>query len=96
MIRHVCMFTLKDDNKEKNINDFFEKIEKLRDLDTIKKFNVVRNVENTPDSNYDVSLIFDFDNVETLDQYQTCPEHLEFAKFLSTIKVDRACIDYEI
>ncbi|MGN0027047.1 Dabb family protein [uncultured Clostridium sp.] len=96
MIRHVCMFTLKDDNKEKNIADFFEKIEKLRDLDTIKKFNVVRNVENTPDSNYDVALIFDFDNVETLDQYQTCPEHLEFAKFLATIKVDRACIDYEI
>lgn len=96
MIRHVCMFTLKDDNKEKNIADFFEKIEKLRDLDTIKKFNVVKNVENTPDSNYDVALIFDFDNVETLDQYQTCPEHLEFAKFLATIKVDRACIDYEI
>lgn len=96
MIRHVCMFTLKDDNKEKKIADFFEKIEKLRDLDTIKKFNVVRNVENTPDSNYDVALIFDFDNVETLDQYQTCPEHLEFAKFLATIKVDRACIDYEI
>lgn len=36
MIRHVCMFTLKDDNKEKKIADFFEKIEKLRDLDTIK------------------------------------------------------------
>ena len=96
MIRHVCMFTLKDDNKEKNIADLFEKIEKLRDLDTIKKFNVVRNVENTPDSNYDVALIFDFDSVETLDEYQTCPEHLEFAKFLATIKVDRACIDYEI
>ena len=96
MIRHVCMFTLKDDNKEKNIADFFEKIEKLRDLDTIKKFNVVINVENTPATNYDVALIFDFDNVETLDQYQTCPEHLEFAKFLATIKVDRACIDYEI
>ena len=82
--------------KKKNIADLFEKIEKLRDLDTIKKFNVVRNVENTPNSNYDVALIFDFDSVETLDEYQTCPEHLEFAKFLATIKVDRACIDYEI
>ena len=96
MIRHVCMFTLKDDNKEKNINDFFERAEKLKELDTIKKFNIVRNVENTPASNYDVALIFDFDSVETLDEYQICPEHLEFAKFLATIKVDRACIDYEI
>lgn len=96
MIRHICMFTLKDDTKEKNINDFFEEIEKLRDLDIIKKFNVVKKVENTTDSNYDVALIFDFDNVETLDEYQTCKEHLKFAKFLATIKVDRACIDYEI
>ena len=96
MIRHLCMFTLKNDNKEKNINDFFKEIEKLRDLSTIKKFNVVRNVENTPDSNYDVALIFDFDSVETLDEYQICPEHLEFAKFLATIKIDRACIDYKV
>ena len=96
MIRHVCMFTLKDDNKEKNINDFFERAEKLKELDTIKKFNIVRNVENTPASNYDVALIFDFDSVEALDKYQICEEHLEFAKFLSTIKVDRACIDFEI
>lgn len=96
MIRHVCMFTLKEDNKEKNIADFFERAEKLRDLDTIKKFNVVINVENTPDTNYDVALIFDFDSVETLDEYQICEQHLEFAKFLATIKVDRACIDYEI
>ncbi|MDV4149838.1 Dabb family protein [Clostridium sp. AL.422] len=96
MIRHICMFTLKDDNKEKNINDFFKEIEKLRDLSTIKKFNVVRNVENTPASNYDVALIFDFESVETLDEYQTCEEHLEFARFLATIKVDRACIDFEI
>lgn len=96
MIRHICMFTLKDDNKEKNINDFFEKAEKLKELDTIKKFNIVRNVENTPDSNYDVALIFDFDSVETLDKYQKCQQHLEFGEFLSNIKVNRACIDYEM
>ena len=96
MIRHICMFTLKDDKKEKNIKDFFEKIEKLRELNTIKKFQVVKNTENTPDSNYDVALIFDFDSIETLDEYQTCEQHLEFAKFLSTIKIDRACIDYEL
>ena len=96
MIRHVCMFTLKDDNKEKNINDFFERAEKLKKLDTIKKFNIVRNVENTPASNYDVALIFDFESVETLDEYQKCQEHLEFGEFLSHIKVNRACIDFEI
>lgn len=49
MIRHICMFTLKDDKKEK-----------------------------------------------ILDEYQKCQQHLEFGEFLSHIKVNRACIDYEI
>ena len=43
MIRHVCMFTLKEENKEKNINEFLERAEKLRKLEIIKEFNVVRN-----------------------------------------------------
>ena len=30
MIRHICMFTLKEDNREKNIIEFFERAEKLR------------------------------------------------------------------
>lgn len=66
MIRHICMFTLKEENKEK-----------------------------TPDSNYDVALIFDFDSVETLNQYQKSPQHIAFGEFVSSVRVDRACIDYE-
>lgn len=96
MIRHVCMFTLKEENKEKNIAEFFERAEKLRELDIIKAFNVVRNVEKTPASNYDVALIFDFDTVETLDEYQKSPQHIEFGEFVFSVRVDRACIDYEI
>ena len=90
------MFTLKEKNKEKNIAEFFERAEKLRELDIIKAFNVVRNVEKTPASNYDVALIFDFDTVETLDEYQKSPQHIEFGEFVFSVRVDRACIDYEI
>ena len=39
------MFTLKEDNKEKNIMEFFERAEKLRELELIKQFNIVRNAE---------------------------------------------------
>ena len=45
MIRHVCMFTLKEENKEKNIEAFLERAEDLRTLEMIKTFQVVRNVE---------------------------------------------------
>ena len=96
MIRHICMFTLKEDHKERNIIDFFERAEKLRELEMIKQFNVVRNAEKTPDSNYDVALIFDFDTVETLEEYQKSQLHVEFGEFVYSIRVDRACIDYVI
>ncbi len=96
MIRHICMFTLKEDNKEKNIIEFFERAEKLKELEIIKKFSIVKNTEKTPTSNYDVALIFDFDTVETLDEYQKSPQHLEFGEFVYSVRVNRACIDYEM
>ena len=95
MIRHICMFTLKEENKGNNIAEFLKRAETLKQLEMIKGFSVVRNVENTPASNYDVALIFDFDSVEALDEYQKAPIHLEFAKFVASVKVDRACIDYK-
>lgn len=96
MIKHICMFTLKEDNREKNIIEFFERAEKLRELEIIKQFSIVRNAERTPASNYDVALIFDFDTVETLEEYQKSQQHMEFGEFVSSIRIDRACIDYEI
>ena len=32
MIRHVCMFTLKEENKENNIAEFMKRAEKLKEL----------------------------------------------------------------
>ena len=89
------MFTLKEENKEQTITAFFERAQKLREIEGIKKFEVVQNAEKTPDSNYDVALIFDFDSVEALDQYQKSPQHIAFGEFVSSVRVDRACIDYE-
>lgn len=95
MIRHICMFTLKEENKERNITEFFKKADKLRELDMIKQFNVVRNADKTPASNYDIALIFDFDTIEALDKYQKSQLHIEFGEFVYSIRVERACIDYE-
>ncbi len=90
------MFTLKEENKECNIIEFFDRAEKLRELKMIRRFEVVRNAEKTPASNYDIALIFDFDTVEALDEYQKSKLHLEFGKFVGSVRVERACIDYEI
>lgn len=96
MIRHICMFTLKEDNKEANIAGFLERAEALRKLEMIKNSDVVRNAEKTPDTNYDVALIFDFDTVEKLEEYQKSSLHVEFGEYVYSIREKRACIDYEL
>lgn len=95
MIRHICMFTLKEENKEQNIAEFFERAEKLKVLEVIKGYNVVRNAEKTSASNYDVALIFDFDTVDDLDEYLKSELHLEFGEFVASVRVNRACIDFK-
>lgn len=95
MIRHICMFTIQNENKEDNIQEFIKRAEKLKAINEIKKFDVVVNAEKAPDSNYDVALIFDFENIDKLNIYQKSQLHLEFGKFVSSVRVQRACIDYE-
>lgn len=96
MIRHVCMFTLKEENREENLAAFLERVQSLRGIPEIKRFEVVVNAAGTPDGNYDVALIFDFDSVETLEVYQKSALHVAFGKFVGTVREQRACIDYEM
>lgn len=96
MIRHVCMFKLKEENKEATIEEIFERAEILREIPEVKRFEIVRNVAGTPDTNYEVSLIFDFNNTEDLKAYQVDERHVEFGNFIKAIREARACIDFEI
>ena len=96
MIRHICMFKYKEENKEKNIEETFVKAEMLRSIPEIKKFEIVRNVDGMPESNYEVSLIFDFDNADDLKIYQADKRHVEFGDFIKSVREARACIDFEI
>lgn len=96
MIRHICMFTLKEENKETNIAEFMKQTEQLKMLDMLKSISCCKNAPETPTSNYDVALIFDFDTVEDLNEYQGSKHHLEFGEFVSSVRLQRACIDYVI
>lgn len=96
MIRHICMFKLKEENKEANLREALERLETLRDLPQIKSFQVVTNFKEAPESNYDLLLIFDFLSMEDLDEYQKHPKHLKFGEFISQVREARACLDYEL
>ncbi len=71
------------------------KAEELRQIPQIRRFEVVVNSKETPESNYELSLIFDFDNVDELNVYQKDERHLKFGAFITQVREARACIDYE-
>lgn len=95
MIRHICMFKLKEENREENLKTALLKLEEMKNISLIKRFEVVTNYEKAPESNYELSLIFDFDNMDDLNEYQKNPIHVAFGKFISEVRERRACIDYE-
>lgn len=94
MIRHICMFKLKEENKENNLNELLVRVESLKTIEQVRQFEVVCNDKGMPDSNYDVALIFDFNSAEDLQTYQDHPTHKAFGAFIGQIRENRACIDY--
>ena len=94
MIRHICMFKLKEENKAENLTEMIRRAQCLYEIPSVKSMDVVTNDPATPDSNYDICLICDFEDVEGLNAYQVSPIHVAFGQFVGTIREARACIDY--
>ena len=92
MIRHICMFKLK--NKD-YVPAVLAKTVTLEEIPQIRSFLVVTNDSRTPEKHYDLSLIFDFDSVEDLNIYRDSEPHLAFRQFITPLRELRACIDYE-
>jgi hypothetical protein len=45
---------------------------------------------------WDVVLVSEHDSSEALEAYQVHPEHVEAARFVSSVVRQRACVDHEI
>lgn len=101
MIKHIVMFKLKEKTGDKSKAEILETASLMlqnfeNEIPAIKKFECVTNVKEAPESNCDLALICDFDDIDGLNEYQNHPKHLEFAKFITGVRESRACIDYEI
>lgn len=95
MIRHICMFKLQEENKKSNLEEALKRTSILKEIPQIRNFEVVVNSDKAPESNYELSLIFDFDSMDDLNEYQKHPNHIEFGNFIKSVRENRACIDYE-
>jgi len=99
MIKHIVMFKLKEADGRSEYENAVEAQKRfdnvIANVKELKKGEVVINSKHAPESNYTIALICDFDTIDDLNAYQVHPAHLEFGKFIGTVKTDRACIDYE-
>ena len=99
MIKHIVMFKLKEADGRSEYENAVEAQKRfdnvIANVKELVKGEVVINSKDAPESNYTISLLCDFNTIDDLNAYQVHPAHVEFGKFIGTVKTDRACIDYE-
>lgn len=100
MVRHVVMFEFEKHAQGKSAyeNAVIAKdlLLSLKDkIDFIRYMEVGINDGNADQSNYMLSLICDFDNIDDINAYAVHPEHLKVAEFIKKVRIGRACVDYE-
>ena len=99
MIKHIVMWSLKDEHEGMSKNDIAEKIKK--DLENlphtireIHKIEVGINEKEAPAA-CDVSLYSVFASWDDLAAYQQHPDHQKVVDFVKQVVVDRHVVDYE-
>jgi hypothetical protein len=100
MIKHIVFWRLNENaygnNKQTNAQILKDKLlamqGKVKDL---IKVEVGIDFSNEKDS-CDVVLYSEFENCESLHQYQIHPDHEDIKKWLSEVRYERRVVDYEI
>ncbi len=101
MVRHIVMFEFAKEAEGKTAieNAVIAKTQLLdlkEKLDFIRRMEVGINDSDADDTNYTLCLTCDFDSFDDLNRYAVHPDHLKVAAFIGTVKVSRACVDYEL
>ena len=98
MIKHIILWQLKDDIKEKDliIKNIKTNLESLQGkIDGLLNIKVNTNPLDT--SNVDLMLECEFENIDSLKLYSKSKEHNEVAdKYVRPYYKNRYCMDYEI
>lgn len=101
MIRHIVMFSFKDEaegcTKAENVQKTKEMLDALPGkIDKIRAQTVAVNADAASKENFDLVLVSDFDSLEDLQAYQVHPDHVAVGTFMRPRRIARACVDFEI
>ena len=101
MIRHIVMFKFKEEaegrTKAENLAITKSMLDALPGkIDLIRASSVTINSPSASPDNYDLCLVSDFDSFEDLNAYIVHPDHKAVGAFMRPVRLDRACVDFEI
>jgi len=99
MLKHIVFFNLAEfaEGKSKQENALFIKstLEGLKPLiPQLVSLEVGINHSETPETNFDIALVCEFQTLVDLDSYQNHPEHQRVAAYIAKVRTERACVDY--
>ena len=96
MLKHIVMFTFKDENKKENLIKTKKMIEALLDtVPTLKSMEVGINISQEERA-MDLSLYSEFEDEEGLKRYANHPKHLEVVQFIKSVATESKVSDYTL
>ena len=99
MLRHIVMWKLKEHaegaDRAANARRMKELLDSCAMLPGVVKFEVAL-AQPGLEATYDVVLYSVFRDKAALDAYQDHPQHLAIKPFLSAVRQERQCMDYEV
>ena len=98
MIKHIVMWTLKDEFNGQRKDEIAKSI-KSQLLDLRNKIPQIKYIEVgineiNPDQNYDVVLVSEFESFDDLEIYSKHPDHMKVVEFLKDRRIERVATDY--
>ncbi|CAH0159124.1 Dabb family protein [Microbacterium foliorum] len=99
MIRHIVSWKLAAEDADVRAEQASEVARRLNALDGVvpqlRSISAGANVAY-PDTNWDVTLVADFDSIAALEEYQVHPAHEEVVAYVRSVVAARAAVDIEI
>ena len=95
MLRHIVLMKLKnfsENEKKENLHKLQMELIKLKDkIEEVRMLETGLNISTRPTA-YDLSLICDFDNEDSLNAYRIHPEHIKVLELIKEL-VDKTAVN---
>lgn len=96
MIKHIVMWTFKDEVGEADKLEMKRKLEALKGLvPTLMDIEIGMDVAGK-EASMDMVLYSEFASMDDLQAYATHPEHLKVVGFVKPLVCERAVVDYQV